>query len=340
MGNEGDAERQMKILVTGGGGFLGSAICRQLLGRGFEVVAFQRRAAEHLRPTGVQVMQGDICDAPALREAARGCAAIIHTAGKAGVWGAAADYERINVTGTQTVIRVCQDLCIPVLVHTSSPSIVQGSLDIEGGDESLPLASHFLSPYPASKARAEQLVLAANSSSLKTTALRPHLIWGPGDPHILPHLRAAVRRGRLALPGAHKRVDTVYVENAALAHVNALLELTGAGKCAGKAYFISNDEPLPQGEIIQRLLAAAGIEAEIQAVPGWLAHLAGALCEAAWRVLRLESEPPITRFSAQHLNAAHWYDISAAKRDLGYRPMFSIAAGLLELERSRDASAA
>ena len=330
----------MKILVTGGGGFLGSSICRQLRGRGFEVVAFQRGTAEHLRRAGVQVIQGDICDAPALREAARGCAAVIHTAGKAGVWGDAADYERINVTGTKNVIRVCQDLHILVLVYTSSPSIVQRGFDIEGGDESLPVATRFLAPYPASKARAEQLVLASNAVALKTIALRPHLICGPGDPHILPHLQAAVRRGRLALPGAHKRVDTVYVENAALAHVNALLELTGAGKSAGKAYFISNDEPVPQGEIIQRLLAAAGIQVEIRPVPGWLANLAGALCETAWRLLRRKSEPPITRFSAQHLGAAHWYDISAAKRDLGYRPVFTIAEGLLALERSRDADAA
>jgi len=273
-----------------------------------------------------------------VREAARSCDAIIHTAGKAGLWGATADYERINVEGTRTVIRICGDLHIPVLVHTSSPSIVQGNMDIEGGNESLPLASRFLSPYPASKARAEQLVLTANSAALKTTALRPHLIWGPGDPHILPRLIARVRRGRLPLPGADKRVDTVYVENAALAHVNALLELKGEGKCAGKAYFISNDEPLPQGEIIRRLLAAVGIQAEIQPVPAWVARTSGAVCETTWRLLRLKSEPPVTRFSADQLSTAHWYDISAAKRDLAYRPRLSIAEGLLELSRSVHAS--
>ncbi|MGH8035895.1 MAG: NAD-dependent epimerase/dehydratase family protein, partial [Lysobacterales bacterium] len=275
-----------------------------------------------------------------LRNAALGCEGIIHTAGKAGLWGAAADYERINVEGTRTVIQVCRDLHISLLVHTSSPSIVQGNGDIEGGNESLPLAKHFLAPYPASKARAEELVLAANSVSLKTTALRPHLIWGPGDPHILPHLIASVRGGRLRLPGMTKRVDTVYVENAALAHVNALLELSGEGKCAGKAYFISNDEPLPQGEIIQRLLAAVGIQAEIREVPAWLARLAGAVCETTWRMLRLKSEPPVTRFSADQLSTAHWYDIGAAKRDLAYRPRLSIAEGLIELGRSAHARTA
>lgn len=298
------------------------------------MIAFQRSAADHLKELGVEVHQGDICDEKALSEAAKGCDAIIHTAAKAGIWGEPAVYERINVSGTETVIDVCRYLSIAKLVHTSSPSVVRGGIDIEGGDESLPLATHFLAPYPATKARAEQGVLAANGATLQTTALRPHLIWGPGDPHILPRLAASVRGGRLALPGADKRIDTVFVDNAAQAHVNALHELLGDAKCAGKAYFISNDEPLPQGEIIQRLLAAIGIKAEIRPIPAWLARSAGALCETAWRLLRLKSEPPVTRFSAEQLSTAHWYDISAAKRDLAYRPEISIAAGLLELQKS------
>jgi len=324
----------MKLLVTGGGGFLGSAICRRLLQRGDEVVAFQRGAAEALRNIGVHICRGDIADATALGEAAHGCAAVIHTAGKAGIWGDAADYQRCNVDGTQNVLAVCRSLAIPHLVHTSSPSIVHSDADIEGGDESLPISSHFLSPYPATKAEAERLVLAANGGELKTTALRPHLIWGPGDPHILPRLAARVRKGRLALPGVDKRIDTVFVENAALAHINALNELQGAGRCAGRAYFISNDEPLPQGEIIQRLLGAVGISAQIRPVPAWLARAAGALCETAWPLLGLKSEPPVTRFSANQLTTAHWYDISAAKRDLAYRPEFTIAQGLAALQRN------
>jgi nucleoside-diphosphate-sugar epimerase len=171
-------------------------------------------------------------------------------------------------------------------------------------------------------------VLAANDGALKTTALRPHLIWGPGDPHILPRLAARVRKGALALPGVDKRIDTVYVENAALAHVLALSELQGQARCAGKAYFISNDEPLPQGEIIQRLLGAIGISVTIRPVPAWLARAAGAACETAWPLLGLKSEPPVTRFTANQLTTAHWYDISAAKRDLAYRPEFTIARGL------------
>jgi nucleoside-diphosphate-sugar epimerase len=324
----------MKILVTGGGGFLGSAICRRLLQRGDEVVAFQRGGANELRTIGAHICRGDIADARALGEAAQGCAAIIHTAAKAGIWGDEADYQRCNVVGTQNVLAVCRNLAIRYLVHTSSPSIVHGDADIEGGDESLPISSHFLSPYPATKAQAERLVLAANDGALQTTALRPHLVWGPGDPHILPRLAARVRKGVLPLPGVDKRIDTVYVENAALAHVLALGELQGRARCAGKAYFISNDEPLPQGEIIQRLLGAIGISVTIRPLPAWLARTAGALCETAWPLLGLNSEPPVTRFTANQLTTAHWYDISAAKRDLAYRPEFTIAQGLDALQRS------
>ena len=248
----------MRILVTGGGGFLGSAVCRQLSGLGHHVVAFQRSDANHLARLGIAVARGDISDPSGLARAAEGCDAIVHTAGKAGVWGDAAEYQRINVDGTVNVIEACRQNHIRFLVHTSSPSIVHAGGDIDGADESLPLAEHFTAPYPASKAAAERLVIAANSEQLRTVALRPHLIWGPGDPHILPRLAAKARGGSLALPGPDKLIDTIFVVNAAQAHVNALQELAGAAHCAGKAYFVTNNEPLPQGEIIQRLLAAIG----------------------------------------------------------------------------------
>ncbi|MBE9548511.1 MAG: NAD-dependent epimerase/dehydratase family protein [Proteobacteria bacterium] len=324
----------MKILVTGGGGFLGSAICRQLMELGYSVVAYQRRAADQLQALGVEIVRGDITDLPKLTEAAQGCDAIIHTAGKAGVWGDPAEYRKINVGGTENIIRVCRKLSIPVLVHTSSPSVVHTGGDIENGNESLPLAKHFSSAYPATKAEAEKIVLAANGDDLKTVALRPHLIWGPGDPHILPRLIKKVRGGKLSLPAPEKIIDTIFVENAAQAHVLALLELQDQARCAGKPYFITNNEPLPQGEIIQKLLSAVGVEAKIRAVPAGPASAVGAIFEMGWRLLPLSGEPPITRFAVEQLSTAHWFDTSAAARDFGYLPKISIAEGVLVLQKS------
>ena len=321
----------MRILVTGGGGFLGSAVCRQLFGLGHHVIAFQRSDANHLARLGIAVVRGDICHSSDLSRIAEGCDAIVHTAGKAGVWGDAAEYQQINVDGTVNVIEACRQNGIRCLVHTSSPSIVHAGGDIDGADESLPIADHFSAPYPASKAAAERLIIAANSEHLRTVALRPHLIWGPGDPHILPRLAAKARGGSLALPGPDKLIDTIFVENAAQAHVNALQELAGAARCAGKAYFVTNNEPLPQGEIIQRLLAAIGVEVRIRAVPIGVAMTAGAICEFVWRALRLNSEPPVTRFSVEQLATAHWFDTRAAERDFGYRPAITIAEGLQRL---------
>ena len=318
----------MKIIVSGGGGFLGSSICRQLSAAGHEVIAFQRSPATHLESFGIQSIEGDITDISDVRSASQGCDSLIHTAGKAGVWGDPKDYRHINVDGTANVIRACRENGIPCLVHTSSPSIVHAGGDIGGADESLPIADHFTAPYPATKAEAEKMVCAANGEELKTVALRPHLIWGPGDPHILPRLAAKVRGGKLALPGPDKRVDTIFVENAALAHLKALDELTGRARCAGKAYFVTNNEPMPQGEIIQKLLAAIGISVTIRAVPVAMARMAGAVCESLWKTFSLKSEPPVTRFSVEQLATAHWFDTSAAQKDFGYVPEITIAEGL------------
>jgi len=264
--------------------------------------------------------------------ASQGCAALIHTAGKAGVWGDPDDYRHINVDGTANVIRACRENKIPYLVHTSSPSIVHAGGDISGADESLPIADHFTAPYPATKAEAERMVCAANGEELKTVALRPHLIWGPGDPHILPRLAARVRGGKLALPGPDKLIDTIFVENAALAHLKSLDELMNRARCAGKAYFVTNNEPMPQGEIIQKLLAAIGISVTIRSVPVAMAKMAGAVCESFWKTFSLKSEPPVTRFSVEQLATAHWFDTRAALRDFDYQPEISIAEGLKHLQ--------
>jgi nucleoside-diphosphate-sugar epimerase len=319
----------MKVLVTGGGGFLGSAICRQLLARGDEVIAYQRSKADELEALGIEVVQGDITDVDLLNKASRGADAIIHTAAKAGLSVVYDDYFAPNVTGTQNVLSACRSNGIDKLVFTSSPSVTHSDGDIEGGDESLPYPETYNSPYPATKSLAEKQVMAANCAQLHTVSLRPHLIWGPGDTHLLPKLLERAKRGKLKLPGPDKLIDTVYIDNAARAHLLALDKLeTHPEIVGGKTYFISNDEPVAQGRIIGGLLEAAGVSVEIQSISPHLALAAGTLLETGWKLFGLKSDPPLTRWSAEHLSTAHWYDISAAKRDLGYTAEISIEEGL------------
>lgn len=325
----------MNVLVTGGGGFLGIAVCRQLLADGHQVIAYQRSASDELDDLGVRVIRGSINDTELLNTALKGSDAVIHTAAKAGIWGRYEDYSRVNVTGTENVINACRNNSIRYLVYTSSPSITHADKDIEGGNESLPYSAHFKSPYPATKALAEQQVMVTNCPELHTVSLRPHLIWGPGDNHLLPHLLARVKNGKLKLPGADKLIDTIYIDNAARAHLLALERLQSDPETVGgKTYFISNDEPMTQGRIIAGLLNAAGIKVDIQPVSPGLAIAAGTLLEIIWKICRLQSEPPLTRWSAEQLSTAHWYDISAAKRDLDYKVDVSIDEGLERLAAS------
>lgn len=325
----------MKVLVTGGGGFLGSAICRLLLARGDEVIAFQRSAADEIEKHGVRVLRGDITDAESLTAASRGVDAIIHTAAKAGLSVNYDDYFGPNVTGTQNVLGACRQNGIKKLVFTSSPSVTHSDGDIEGGDESLPYPESYNSPYPATKALAEKQVMDANCAELHTVSLRPHLIWGPGDTHLLPKLLEKARHGKLKLPGPDKLIDTVYIDNAASAHLLALDKLeTHPGIVGGKTYFISNDQPIAQAEIIGGLLEAAGVKVDIQPISPRLAITAGTVIETGWKLFGLKSDPPLTRWSAEHLSTAHWYDISAARHDLGYTAEVSIEEGLSRLARA------
>ena len=336
----GKIKAHMRVLVTGGGGFLGGAICSQLLARGDEVVAYQRSVAPELERLGAEVIQGSIVDLEALTKATQGVDAVIHTAAKAGQWGPYDDYYQPNVIGTENVITACHNNHIQRLVFTSSPSVTHADGDVEGGDESLPYAEHYNAHYPATKALAEQMVMAANCAELRTVSLRPHLIWGPGDNHLLPSLLARVNGRKLKLPGPEKLIDTVYIDNAAHAHLLALDRLQSDPQTVGgKTYFISNDEPMSQGKIIADLLKAAGINADIQAISPRLAIAVGTVLENTWKLFKLKSEPPITRWAAEHLSTAHWYDISAAKRDLGYKATINISEGMKTLAEGLNNSA-
>jgi nucleoside-diphosphate-sugar epimerase len=322
----------MQILVTGAGGFLAGVIARMLRARGDTVVSLSRQRYPALDALGIRQVSGDLADPAAVLAAARGCDAVIHVAAKAGAWGSYAEYYQPNVLGTRNVLEACKRLGIRRLVYTSTPSVAHGGGDLEGVDESVPYPTRFHAHYPATKAEAEQLVLAANSATLATVALRPHLIWGPGDNNLMPRLIQRAKSGRLAIVGTPKLIDTTYVDNAAEAHVMALDALGPGSACAGKPYFISNGEPLRMDEILNKLLACTDLPPIRKRVPLPVAWVAGALMEAAWTVLRLQSEPPMTRFIASQFATAHWYRIDAAKRDFGWTPRVSITEGLARLK--------
>lgn len=322
----------MKVLVTGGGGFLGSGIVRALLARGDAVRIFARNAYPDLEALGADSVQGSVADAGAVNAASAGCEAVIHTAAIASSWGPRDLFYETNVQGTRNVIDACRTHAIPRLVFTSSPSVCFYGDDQEGVNETVGYPKRFLALYPETKAAAEKLVLDANSNELATVALRPHLIWGPGDTQLTPRLIERSRAGRLRIVGSgEQRIDATYIDNAVHAHVLALDRVSPGTECAGRAYYITNNEPWPVKKMINAILEAAGAPTVNRHVPESVAYAAGTVFEMLWRVLGRRDEPPMTRFVARQLATAHWYDISAAKRDLGFAPPVSMSEGLNRL---------
>lgn len=339
--------------VTGAGGFLGKAICLRLLAAGIKVTGFARGHYPELEALGVAMKQGDLVNKEQLQQAMQGCDIVFHVASKAGVWGDRDSYFCPNVKGAANVIAVCKALKINKLVYTSTPSVTFAGQDESGIDESTPYASTFLNYYAHSKAIAEKMMLDANQVSevsventeetqmitpyaLKTVALRPHLIWGPGDPHLVPRVLERGRLGKLKLVGREdKLVDTIYIDNAAYAHVLAALELCQPKpKCQGKAYFLSNDEPITMAKMLNLILACDGLPPVTRRVPRTVAYIAGAALESLYFLLKKKEEPLMTRFVARQLSCSHYFDISAAKRDLGYCALVSIDEGMARLRTS------
>jgi nucleoside-diphosphate-sugar epimerase len=278
----------------------------------------------------VEVIRGDLADADALRRAVRGCDLVIHTAAKVGVTVAYEPFHKTNVDGTQNVIDACRAEGVKRLVYTSSPSVVFAGDDLENVDESLPYPERHHAHYAATKALAERMVLEANDASLRTVSLRPHLIWGPRDNHLVPRIIARAKRLR-RIGSESKLVDSTYIDNAADAHLLAADRLTCDSPLCGKPYFISNGEPRPIWDLINGILAAADRPPVTRSIPLGLARAVGACLEGVYGALRLSGEPPMTRFLASELSTAHWFDLSAARRDLGYEPRVSIDEGLRRL---------
>lgn len=325
----------MKVLVTGATSLLARTVVEQLLARGDEVVCLQRGAVT----LAVDHIAADIRDADAVRRAAAGCDGIIHAAAKVGVVGAWEDYRSTNVDGTANVIDAARAAGIGRVVHVSSPSVAHGGSSIAGLGAEPPVFGRKNAHYAESKALAEQLALAANSADLAVVAIRPHLVWGPGDTQLVGRIVDRARSGRLALVGGGAAlIDTTYVSNAAESLVTALDMVKPGARCAGRAYVIANGEPRQIRDLVAGMCAAAGVPFEPKDVPLAVARFAGSVIERAWRIARPDTEPPLTRFLAEQLGTAHWFDPRPALVDLGWTPRVSIDEGLRALAEWYQAS--
>ena len=322
----------MRVLVTGGSSLIGAGVAAALVARGDDVTVQQRSRSAALAQLDVRQELGDIRDPDVVQTAADGCDAIVHLAAKVGVVGEWEEYRSINVDGTRNVIAAAQRRGIGRVVHVSSPSVAHGGEPIIGGGADEPVLGRRRAWYPESKAMAEIDALRAASDELGVVAIRPHLVWGPGDTQLVGRIVERAAAGRLALVGGGRAlVDTTYIDNAIDALVAALDSVVPGAPCSGRAYVGSNGEPRPIRELVEGICRAAGVAFEPRSVSLRVGRSVGAAVERIWPLLRRDDEPPLTQFLAEQLGTAHWFDPRPARDDLGWTPSVSIDDGLARL---------
>ncbi|MEM3341799.1 MAG: NAD-dependent epimerase/dehydratase family protein [Thermoplasmata archaeon] len=321
------------VLVTGGGGFVGKAVVEKLIKRKEKVFSFSRGIYPELEKMGVTTLRGDLTKYEDIYNALESVDTVFHIAAKPGFWGPYSEYFRANALGTWNLLVACRKRGVERFIFCSSASVVFGDKDLEGVDESVPYPAEPRSFYTATKALAERAVLYANSKEMKTISLRPHLIWGPGDNHLVPRIIERAREGKIFQVGDGKnKVDTTYIDNCADALLNAADALLDNPDAAGRPYFISNGEPVNTWEMIRKILEAADAPQPKFAVPRSIAMASAGMLEFVHSTFRLSGEPRITRFLVEELSTSHWFDISAAKKELKYSPKVSIEEGLKRLK--------
>ncbi len=332
MGSRPDLNKKMKkVLVTGGGGFVGKGVVRLCVEQGIETIIVGRNRYPNMEKLGARCVVGNICDHGVIDRALHDVDCVFHVAALAGIWGTWQEYYQTNVLGTENILRSCLKNKVRALVYTSTPSVVFNRQDICGANEDLPYATAPLCNYAKSKIMAEKLVLSANSEALSTCALRPHLIWGPEDPHLLPRLVESGRKKDLKqVGGGSNLVDISYVDNVAHAHVLAAINLFNSGSAAGKPYFISQGEPVNLWNWIAELYKQLGIEEITASVSFPVAYRLGGVLELLYGLMRSKKEPKMTRFLAEQLAKSHYFSIDNAIKELGYQPLVSTEEGLVK----------
>jgi 2-alkyl-3-oxoalkanoate reductase len=322
----------MKVLVTGGSSMLGAATARVLAGRGDAVTLLQRR------PSGLELPEilADVADTRAVESAVAGQDAVVHLAAKVGVTGAQRDFHRTNVQGTAAVVDACRAAGVRRLVHVSSPSVAHSGRSLAGAGAEPADPDRARGAYARTKAAAERLALAAHGDALAVVAIRPHLVWAPGDAQLIERVVARARAGRLFLVGSGAAlVDTTYVDNAADALVAALDRALEIG---GQALVVTNGEPRPIAELLDRICAAAGVAGPRRRMPIGLGYAAGGVNEAIWavreRIRPAAGDPPLTRFLIEQLSTAHWFDQRHTRAALEWSPRISLDQGFAALAAS------
>ncbi len=318
----------VKVLVTGATSLLARRTAEALIDRGDEVVCLQRHAAD----VNAQQVMGDVRDGDLVERAAIGCDAIIHAAAKVGVVGSWEDYRSINVDGTASIVAAAKRNGVTRLVHVSTPSVAHSGHAIVGAGADEPVTGRTGAWYAESKAMGESLARSAASDELCVVTIRPHLVWGPGDTQLVGRIVERARAGRLALVGnGSALIDTTYIDCASAALVAALDAARPGAICNGKAYVVANGEPRPIRELVLGICHAAGLDVTPREVPRRVALLAGGAIERLWRLRHVTSEPPLTRFLAEQLGTAHWFDPRPAHDDLGWVPTVTVDEGLRRL---------
>lgn len=320
----------MKVLVTGGGGFLGRSISKKLLDRGDDVYVLGRREYPDLKKLGINTLKGDIQDYKKVKTAVSKVDSVIHSASKIDMWGKREDFVNINIGGTKNVVKACQANKIDRLVYTSSPSVAFGTEPLEGVDESTPYPDKYLALYPETKSQAERFVIKSNGKKgLHTCSLRPHLIWGPQDPNLIGSIVERAKEGKIFQVGDGKNlVDIVYVDNAADSHLLALDRLEKGSPVSGSIYFISQGKPENCWNWLRSILKRLDLPQPNKTVSFKTAYALATVLEGVYKTFPLKGEPRITKFLAHQLAQSHYFDISAAKQDLDYRPKISTKKGM------------
>ena len=319
----------MNILVTGGGGFIGMALIRRLISLGHKVTSFSRREYPLHWALGIKSIQGDITNHTHVEEACKGKDLIFHIAARVGISGSYDEFYSTNVTGTETLINECLKAEVSGLVFTSTSSVVFDGSNQEGIDEVYPYPSKQISHYASTKAIAEKLILDANSESLKTIALRPYLVWGPYDTHLIPGILRRAATGRLRMIDHNEyRIDTTYIDNLIDAQILAADAIESKSEACGEAIFITNGEPVWVWEFINSVLQMAGYKPVQKRISERRAFTIARSAEFWNKVFRIKKEPFLTYSTVKELCTHHWFDISKARQMLGYSPGVSHAEGL------------